>query len=393
MAITTARLLDLTRLVSRAGRAFTGIDRVEYAYLSRLLSEGPLWGLVRTQMGYLLLNRSGCAALKALLEGGAFPAPDLLSRLRRRDSRRAGAETALRRVAVARCLPSGLRRMLRALPEGCTYLNVGHTLFSVDALRDLRVVVLLHDTIPLDHPEFTRDGMTERFTGFLDRVGQSAALVICNSAQTKADLARHLASPPPNVVAHLGVDVARPGQMPSGPWVGAPYFVALGTIEPRKNHALLLNLWQRRASRSNVSPPHLLICGARGWGNAEVFARLDAGIAGVHELPGLPDHAVAALLQGSTGLLFPSLAEGYGLPPMEAAALGVPVLAADLPVLREVMGDIPIYAAVADTYRWAREIDRLAADRQAGCHEKGSTRAAFYPPTWDEHFKFVLTLI
>lgn len=234
MAITTARLLDLTRLVSRAGRAFTGIDRVEYAYLSRLLSEGPLWGLVRTQLGYLLLDGSGCAALKALLEGGVFPAPGLLSRLRGRDSRRAGAETALRRIAVARCLPSALRRMLRALPEGCTYLNVGHTPFSTDALRDLRVVVLLHDTIPLDHPEFTRDGMSARFAGFLDRVGQSAALVICNSAQTQADLARHVASPPPSVVAHLGVGWRLPARCRRGRGLAPPISWRLAPSNPAR---------------------------------------------------------------------------------------------------------------------------------------------------------------
>ena len=75
------RLLDLTRLVSRAGRAFTGIDRVEYAYLVHLLDAGPLWGLVRSSMGYLLLDPEGCAALKRQFTAGDWPAPDLLSRL------------------------------------------------------------------------------------------------------------------------------------------------------------------------------------------------------------------------------------------------------------------------------------------------------------------------
>ncbi|KAA8610917.1 glycosyltransferase [Salipiger aestuarii] len=387
MGNTTARLLDLTRLVSRAGRPFTGIDRVEYAYLSRLLTEGTLWGLVRTQLGYLLLDHGGCVALKTLLDCGAFPAPGLLSRLRGRDAQRAGAEVALRRIAAARCLPSGLTRMLRRLPEASCYINVGHSRFDAGAMRHLRVALLLHDTIPLDFPQFTREGITQRFRTFLDQSAQAADVVICNSAQTQADLVRHVAAPPPNAVAHLGVDTLTPMVAPSGPWQNAPYFVVLGTVEPRKNHAFLLDLWQRDLAQTGA---HLLICGARGWGNREVFSRLDAGVDRVHERPGLTDGAIAALMRGSAGLLFPSLAEGYGLPPMEAAALGVPVLANDLAVLREVMNDVPVYAAVSDRALWVRETTRLARDWQGG---QGSTVARFSPPTWDKHFKSVLTLI
>ncbi|APZ52794.1 glycosyltransferase family 4 protein [Salipiger abyssi] len=424
MGITTAdpRLLDLTRLVSRAGRPFTGIDRVEYAYLDRLLREpGPLFGLVRSSLGYLLLDRAGCADLKRRIDGHDWPAPDRLSRLRRLAPGRAGAETALRRVALARCLPRGLRRMLRAhLPAGMHYLNIGHTNLTdrvLSALRSvpgLRIAVLLHDTIPLDYPDYQGPGITERFHGFLLRMGRFADLVICNSAQTERDMRRHLdplGLRPGSVVAHLGIDVPRPGEAPQGPWTGQRYFVVLGTIEPRKNHALLLDLWEggaplpEEAATERAGPffeylqkdegaePHLLICGARGWNNDDVFARLDRGIPRVHELPGLEDGQIAALLAESAGLLFPSHAEGYGLPPMEAAALGVPVLAGDLPVLREVLGDIPVYASVSDRYLWAQNITRMAEDRRADPDSETRRSTAWQPPGWEAHFKTVLTLI
>ena len=395
------RLLDLTRLVSRAGRPFTGIDRVEYAYLDHLLTTGPLWGLVRTSLGYLLLGHDGCAALKRHIDRGDWPAPDRLSRLRGIAPARAGAERALRRVAVARCLPPGLGRMLRGLPAGTHYLNTGHTGLTdrlVRALRGVpgaRIAVLLHDTIPLDHPEYCGEGIPQRFRSFLDRVGQAADLVICNSRVTEADLRRHLGPAcPETVVAHLGVPRPQPGVAPEGPWTGQPYFVVLGTVEPRKNHALLLRLWQGdepSATDRNSVPPdaHLLICGGRGWNNAAVFAALNARPARVHELPGLDDGQVAALLADSAGLLFPSLAEGFGLPPVEAAALGVPVLSAELPVVREVLQDIPVYAQVTDEYLWAREITRMAADR----HDVQRGAGNWTPPGWDAHFKTVLTLI
>ena len=72
---------------------------------------------------------------------------------------------------------------------------------------------------------------------------------------------------------------------------------------------------------------------------------------------------------------------------MEAAALGVPVIANDLPVFREVLGNIPIYAKVSDRYLWRKNIEALA--------EKVPSRAAhahFQPPDWDAHFKTVLRL-
>lgn len=391
-----ARLLDLTRLVSRAGRPFTGIDRVEYAYLRELSRTGPLFGLVRSSLGYLLLDQRGCAELKRRIDAADWPEPDLLARLRRLDPGRAGAERALRSVALARCLPSGLGRVLhRHLPAGTHYLNTGHTnvtersIAALRALPESRIAVLLHDTLPLDFPEHQAPGIPERFSGMLTRIGRHADLVICNSQQTEHDLRRHLPdSPAASVVAHLGIDLPEPTQPPQGPWQGRPYFVALGTIEPRKNHALLLDIWER-------DPPdaELLICGSRGWNNAEVFARLDAGIPRVHELPGLDDGQVAALLKGSAGLLFPSLAEGYGLPPIEAAALGVPVLASNLSVLREVLGDIPVYAPVTERYLWTQSIKTMAEDRRAGRGEAPGAAEAFAPPGWEAHFKTVLTLI
>ncbi|SMX33743.1 glycosyltransferase family 4 protein [Maliponia aquimaris] len=385
------RLLDLSRLISRAGRPMTGVDRVEFAYLTHLMQAGPLWGLVRTSLGYVLLDPSGCARLRDRLQAQDWGPADRLSRIVRDiDPMRARAEADLRRLCRARCLPLRLPAMLRRhLPRGVTYLNTGHTNLTERVLAALRgvgarVSVFIHDTIPLDHPQFQRPGTVDRFRSFLARAAR-ADLLICNSRQTEGDLARHLgARLPQTVAAPLGLDLTTPTEAPKGPWTD-PYFVTLGTIEPRKNHGFLLDLWD------DIPDAHLLICGSRGWENHATFARLDARPPRIHELAGLDDSQVAALLTGSAGLLFPSLAEGYGLPPVEAAALGVPVLVNDLPIYREVLGDIPVYAPVSDGYLWRQEINRMA-----GHHRAGRTRAdqapRFAPPTWEAHFKTVLTM-
>lgn len=393
----SARLLDLTRSVSRLGRGpMTGIDRVEVAWAAELVTrEEPAFALIRSAAGFLLLDRRGMADLFRL------PLPhraNLISRLgHRRDPLRARAETLARRLAVARCRPRGLARMLRRrMPEGGTYLNVGHANLSDRVLRAVRqaglsVSVLIHDTIPLDHPEFARPGTVEPFRRRLAAVSAHADRVIHITAdaraRTEAQMAR-LGRVPPGLVAPIGVTPAAPDAalLPPGLSPQPPYFVALGTIEPRKNLGLLLDVWPMLPAPQ----PQLYLIGNRGWAAADLLARLDALPPDdpVQVLQGLPDGAVAALLQGAQALLFPSLAEGFGLPPLEAAALGVPVVAGDLAVTRELLNDYAVYLPLSDRYSWAKKIAELA--QKPALTGRQGTGAAI--PGWQAHFNSVLNL-
>ncbi|WP_372885589.1 glycosyltransferase, partial [Shimia sp.] len=141
--------------------------------------------------------------------------------------------------------------------------------------------------------------------------------------------------------------------------------------------------------------PHLVICGRRGWLSDDLFRRLDTSpLRGrvLHEFNDLDDSALAALMAQGAGALFPSLAEGFGLPPAEAAAAGLPVICNDLPIFREVLADIPVYASVSDLYAWKQAIIELARqarqDRNAG-RNRGPD---FTPPDWDGHFNVVLNV-
>jgi glycosyltransferase involved in cell wall biosynthesis len=216
------------------------------------------------------------------------------------------------------------------------------------------------------------------------RVADHADLILCPSESAARDIMRHMTDlprKPPVRPVHLGVDLVAPAPL-IGFAPADPYFVTLGTIEPRKNHALLLDVWQSLGPDA----PQLYICGARGWNNVEVFARLDAGVPGVTELPGLPDAQLATLIAGARALLFPSLAEGFGLPPVEAAARGTPVVCGDLAVTREILGEIPVYLDATMPELWKKEIIGLA---EASPRLHGPDYA---PPTWDSHFKTVLSL-
>ena len=388
------RLLDLTRSLRRAGRMPTGVDRVERAYLDRLLTdEPPAYGLIRTPFGYLLLDKTG---MRALAHGDAAPArADLLSRLPlRRDPSLTQAETAVRRLALARCLPSRLRAMLqRHLPPGFDYYNVGHSNLTERVLRSIgyaggRSQVLIHDVIPLELPQMQRPGTVRPFRDRLQRVARIADRVIYPSqdSREKAEAEmRGWGRFPPALIAPLGVARAAPDPalLPPGLPPTRPYLVSVGTIEPRKNHALLLDLWKEMGAEA----PPLLICGSRGWNNDAVFARLDAlpPDGPVRELAGLPDEALAALVQGAAGLLCPSLAEGFGLPPLEARALGTKVLVNDLPVFREYLDPQTVFAPVSEREKWLITIKDWVSKPSGS-----KPRQGVEVPDWDGHFNIVL---
>lgn len=377
--------LDLTRLVSRAGAGpMTGIDRVEYAWLLHVLTLPAPMALVRMAPGFALLDRAAMAVLADKISRDDWGRTDMLGHLSRRISpTRRRAESDIRRLAFARCARHGLGRMLaRHLPRNSVYFNIGHSNLSDRALGALaragaEIAVLVHDFIPLEHPDLQRAGTVAAFRARIGAIARHADRVIYTSAAVAAAGARWLPGLPA-VVAPLGITptpaapVTRPDR---------PYFVTLGTIEPRKNHALLLDAWARLAP---PSPPHLVIAGRRGWLNADVFARLDALPPGgpITEAADLADGAVAALMEGAQALLFPSLAEGFGLPLTEAAARGVPILALDLHSTRELLGNQVRYLP-DDPAHWAAAVAGLAQSPRP-------RREPVAVPGWDDHFRRVL---
>ena len=194
------------------------------------------------------------------------------------------------------------------------------------------------------------------------------------------------------MVAPLGI---RPMRKATAQLPTEPYFVCLGTVEPRKNHQLLLNLWHDLAAVGRDGP-RLVLCGRRGWDNATTLKLLDGcdtlrGL--VLDAGALPDRRVTELLAGARALLFPSFAEGYGLPVAEALALGVPVLCSDLPALREVGGDVPDYLDPRDAPGWRRAILDYARPDSAARAAQLARLRFWHAPDWDAHFVQVDTLL
>jgi glycosyltransferase involved in cell wall biosynthesis len=194
---------------------------------------------------------------------------------------------------------------------------------------------------------------------------------------------------PSTVVAWLSGDALRRSAMPAT--LGRPYFLVLGTIEGRKNHQLLLEVWQGLVERLGEGAPKLVIVGSRGWQAEDVFRQLDSLgplQSHVEERSNCSDEELAQLIAGARALLMPSLAEGYGLPVFEALELGTPVIAADLPVYHEVAGSIPVYLPLDDPASWEQAVIDYMADEPQRASQIERMRG-FKVPDWRTHFATV----
>ena len=263
----------------------------------------------------------------------------------------------------------------------------------------MRPVFFVHDLIPISHPEYGRPGEAERHAVRLRTIGRHAAAIVVNSADTAERTLRHLAADgfgrPPVAVGHLGVEPAfgrdGPRFVPD-----RPTFLVCGTVEPRKNHLLLLHLWRELAGRMGPATPRLVLVGRRGWEAENVIDLLErcAAIRGhVVEVSGLSTHGLAALTRSCTALLMPSFTEGYGIPIVEAAASGVPVVASDIAVHREIGGEFCRFVDPLDGLGWMRAVEALGTDGSMLRAELAGRLDGYEPPTWPQHFARVDPLL
>lgn len=370
-------LLDITRLVWRqwAGRRPTGIDRVCLAYLTHFADRAQ--AVVQHRHLRRIFGPTVSRQLFQLLE-----------------ERPKNFRSRLIRALAGQLFVRGDHG------RGRPYFNIGHTGLDDPVLRrwlltaDVRPIYLVHDLIPLSHPEFCREGERKRHNQRMRTVLETASGLIGNSQATldalaKFGLAERMPRPP-QLAAWLGSTSFDKPLRPILP--DRPTFVVLGTIEARKNHLLLLNIWSRLITRFGASAPRLLIIGQRGWEAEEVNNMLDGDetLRGhVVEISGCSDFELAGHLSTARALLFPSLAEGYGLPLIEALDLGVPVIASDLPVLHEIGQEIPMFLSPADELGWeAAILDFVDATSPARAVQLDRI-STFRPPSWADHFAAV----
>jgi alpha-1,3-rhamnosyl/mannosyltransferase len=229
-----------------------------------------------------------------------------------------------------------------------------------------------------------------RYRWILPQVLKRCAVVLTPSETVAEQVSSELAFPRDRIV--VTPEGVRPSALRSGTPATGPdrrsYLLFTGTREPRKNLDRLL----RAFAQVGDLDLDLVVAGPAGWGSGDLRARtVELGLAGRVEFPGyLGDEDLAALLAGARAFVFPSLYEGFGLPPLEAMAAGVPVVAARAGALPEVLGDAPFWCDPLDVESIAAAIRAAVTDDglRARAVAAGHARAAGYD--WAETARLTL---
>lgn len=364
-------IIDVTRLVRRLkkGLMLTGIDRVSMAYVQHYGHTAQ--ALVRSCGRSWVLSH---AQSKALFKWLAMP----------------GSTFSLRLIILKGILSR------TQIKHNTFLLNTGHIgLGQSDYVRMIQTfgvkpIFFVHDLIPILYPEYSNPGEDVRYSQKMNYILEHASGVITNSEATLHDLMHYVhqtqQTMPPATVALLASGIPRglPGERP----MEKPYFVMLSTIEPRKNHMLLLHVWRHLVQTLGEQTPHLVVIGQRGWECENVLDLLDRcqflkGF--VTELSHCQDTDLVTYIHHSQALLYPSFIEGYGLPLIEALTLGVPVIASDIPIFREV-ADMIEFIDPLDGIQWKEMIMDYAQNDSAIRRDQIARIQKYNPPIWREHF-------
>ncbi|HEY7063560.1 MAG TPA: glycosyltransferase family 1 protein [Chloroflexota bacterium] len=258
--------------------------------------------------------------------------------------------------------------------------------FTVPARRRCPAVVTVHDLAFLHYPEIqTAD--SRRHYNQVARVVQQVERVIVDSACTAADVQALLGVPATRIrIVHLAPTPAAPADPAQVAAVRAryaldgPFVLYVGTLEPRKNLDTLLRAFARLGA---AHPARLVLAGPRGWLDAPIVAAAARLGARLRLLGPVPAADLPALYAAATAFAYPSLYEGFGLPPLEAMAAGTPVVAAKASCLPEVLGDAALFVPPEDEAGLLEALRALLDDAalRADLEARGRARAASF--SWE----------
>ncbi|MBI4281240.1 glycosyltransferase family 4 protein [Candidatus Uhrbacteria bacterium] len=264
-------------------------------------------------------------------------------------------------------------------------------------------VCTVHDLAIYDHPEWFPRGLRQWFSTrvTVPRSMRRAEKLLAVSENTKRDIMRIFNVSEEKVrVIHEGA-IASPAKQsydrseiatrPGGARNDGegPYFLFIGTIEPRKNIVRLINAFIRFRSTIHDSRFTLILAGGIGWKNDEIFmamerANVKLGKGSVQYLGYVSEEEKIALLQNATAFVWPSLYEGFGLPVLEAMAAGVPVITSNVSSIPEITGDAALLVNPENVGEIVTAMEQVANDAvlREQLKTRGVNRAKKF--TWQE---------
>jgi alpha-1,3-rhamnosyl/mannosyltransferase len=267
-----------------------------------------------------------------------------------------------------------------------------HETNFIPLASDCLTVVTLHDLSVLHHPEWHPADRVAHFERHFVRGLQHCAHFLAISEFGRQEVIRTLNIPPDRVTrTYMGI---RPGLGPMPEHEVAPvlrqlglpprYLLCLGTIEPRKNVLLLLRAYCALPQYLRERWP-LLLVGGWGWNTTKVadYLHSEARHRGVIHLGYVAENHVPAIYNGARALVYPSLYEGFGLPPLEMMACGGAVVASTAGALEETVGKRAHLVAPEDLDGWRAALARVVEDDDWRNELRRGVVAVARPYTWD----------
>lgn len=262
-----------------------------------------------------------------------------------------------------------------------------------------KTVVTVHDMVYKAFPETVRARTKYMLGSGLKQSMNRADMIVTDSQFSKDEIIKYFPQHSDKIrVVQCGVDLEKfrpctePGRIPEvkkSLGIEGDYFLYLGTIEPRKNLERLIKAYHICTQRIGSDLPKLVLAGGKGWLYDSIFAKVtELGLTDrVIFTKYVPSEDMNPLMCGAVAFVFPSIYEGFGMPPLEAMACGVPVLASDAASLPEVTGDCAVICNAYSEESIAEGLLRLYDDTalRADLSRRGLERASQF--TWDASAK------
>lgn len=264
---------------------------------------------------------------------------------------------------VRRRFPARARatRLAAAFGHLLPQADVAHgPFFYVFPHQARRTLVTWHDSSGA-HPEFHPPGVGQRHSRLVETMLPQCDVVVCPSDAVRNELAAALPGLAPRIVRiYHGAGPLGVSGPPSGP-AQRTVILAVGTIEPRKNYERILEAFEALLAEAAEPRPELVVVGRAGWLCDTVVQRLQALMGAGHArwLPFADDVTLARCYQEATVFTYPSLYEGFGYPPFEAAYAGVPMVVSEVSTIGEIWNgharcvDPMDVGALLAGWRWA----------------------------------------
>ncbi len=246
-----------------------------------------------------------------------------------------------------------------------------------------RKVITIHDLSFLIYPEFANKGARIHFARKIGDYCARADQIWADSLNTKKDIVDMLAVQPEKIeiVYPIISDYYQPVDHDdrlkcslNSLGLDRPYILFVGNLEPRKNLVRLIEAYERSGIADDYA---LVIVGAPGWSNRTIHQRIDGSPIRKHivKLGYLRDNDLVAVYNGARYLIYPSLYEGFGMPPLESIKCGTPVIAGNNSSLPEVVGDAGLLVDSYDVEAIAAALKSLAYDDSLWRRLQGNCRA------------------